>query len=142
LPDGYDVNAIEAVEWCGECIDPIDPKCDPCPYGYEICGPCSIRLHPCPSRAPGQTLELCISIKPNANACLIPEVLADKYAGIMLNLARGEILCLPNQSFTNLRASVRYRDKGRTEMRTEMDKLMPKGTKSTQVSQAKGSQWF
>lgn len=142
LPEDYDVNCIESVEFCGRCIDAIDPKCMACPYGYQICGPSAIRLFPCPSNAPGQTLELCVSIKPNSNSCLIPDVFADQYPNILRDFARAEIISMPQQEFTDLRASLRYRDKARVEAKLEAEKLMPEGTASTQVRQAKGSRWF
>ena len=142
LPEGYDVNCVESVEFCGCCIDPVDPKCNPCANGYEICGLCAIRLHPCPSAAPGQTLELCLSLTPNANSCQVPGSLAVRYPSILRNLARGEIYCLPNQPFSDLRAATRYRDKGRVELRTEAEKINPKGTPSTRPKVAQGRGWL
>lgn len=142
LPEGYDVNCVESVEFCGCCIDVVDPKCNPCAEGYEICGLCAIRLHPCPSSAPSQTLEICLSLTPNINSCTVPGPFAVRYADILMNLTRGEVYCLPNQPFTDLRAAVRYRDKGRAKLRAEAEKMMPAGTPSTRPKVAQGSKWL
>ena len=142
LPEGYTVDAIQSVELCGCCIDCVDPKCNPCACGYEICGFCAITLHPCPSDAPGQTLTVCASLTPETTTCEVPPLLVGRYTEVMKNLTRWGLLSVPNLDSTNLSAATRYRDMGRSTLRREAEKIMPKGTPSNSVPIATGSCWL
>lgn len=145
LPHDMATSQIKSVDFCGSCLTHIDPKCHPCPYGYERCGNDVIRLHPCPGDSAGQELSVCVCLEPAADACALPNTVVDLSQKALLHFARSEMMCMPNQEYTNARASRVYRDKARAEMRKLCKQHEPEpGQDRTQRrrQRAEGRRWL
>lgn len=140
LPVGMTARSILSVEFCGCCIDPVDPKCDPCPYGYERCGVDSIRLWPAPSDAGGQTLEICLALEPETGACEVDDAVCAQFQQSLVNLVRSTVLCLPNQPWTDFRASQKYEGMAKAQMRKRVAAYRDERT--TEPRAVMGERWL
>lgn len=140
IPPGMTSRSILSVEFCGCCIDPVDPKCNPCPHGYERCGINSIRLFPAPSAAEGQTLEICVALEPESDACEIPDAVCAQFQQALTNQVRSSILCLPNQPWSDFRASQKYEGMAKAQMRKRVSAYRDERT--SQAQQVPGERWL
>lgn len=145
LPDDLSTAKVHSVDFCGCCLYPIDPKCNPCPEGYERCDTDTIRLHPCPVDTAGQTLMVCVCLEPAADACSLPDNFVKVSQSILLNFARYEMMCMPNQEYTNARGARVYRDKARSEMRKLCKKHAPQTDQRSATKKRRkacGTRWL
>ena len=104
IPEGYKASGFEAIKYCGECIDPID-KCDPCPRGYELLDESAIRIHPEP-RSDGESIELCINLRPTSNNCNLPGIFTDRVGKEILEKAKAELMLYVDKPWSDRRQAV------------------------------------
>lgn len=108
-PEGSDLFEITAVAVDGCALDPISldelnrrypdrSEDDGSPLYFTQASPNSIMLYPSPSEG---TLNVSTILRPANDAEQLPDFLLTKYRRDIADGALGEILLLPNQSFTD-----------------------------------------
>jgi len=71
IPEGLELDSIEAVIVCGQCLGPYD-KCDACPNGWQLNGPTCITLKPCPP----EQFTVCVVLRPTEACNELPDCFA------------------------------------------------------------------
>lgn len=108
IPQGFDIDHIQEVRYCGECIYHIG-KCLRCrspmscgcaSANFEMKSADCIQLHPCPSGS--YPLEVHTVLCPDYDLCEIPSELK-KYSDVVMLLAEGLMMKIPKQKWTNYR---------------------------------------
>lgn len=109
VPEGYTVEQITQVKYCGCCLDPVG-KCDPCPHGYRVDDLCQITLYPAPSGDSATDLELCLTVKPSRTSCDYPKETLDKYDEELMHAMKAKLMSMPNEEWKDTRLAA-YHEK-------------------------------
>ena len=104
IPEGYRIKHIKRVEWCGSCINPIQP-CTPCPTGYEIDDLHHITLHggyvPCDDAQ--DDLRIAVTLDVTNDNCEIPQDLLDRHEPDLYIGAMAHIYAMKDRDWTDER---------------------------------------
>lgn len=141
LPDDMEMSGITEVIFCGDCIPPIKDKCDTCSCGWRLCTMDSIELQPAIGPGRGQTLEVCLSLRPTSDACKLPKVMVDRWWKIIRDFARAELSAMPNQDWTNIRYSQHMERQAMGAVRCEIARIKDNGVHGKSKSTG-GRKWL
>lgn len=95
IPDGHELNSVEQVIVCGECIPQIE-KCDPCPTGWQLTSFDCIRVEPCPP----ESFVVCLNLQPTMEACSLHTCFM-RHREYLLAQAEGELALMEGEKWAS-----------------------------------------